>query len=183
MTTDADYMAIDFLQSFKVASTETLAEIFYNGKIRTAQHRLRQLAEKKLVRRSREYVTNQYIYYTKKPSQLRHSLLVTDFYRELHKYTSSIVFFAKETDICGKRPDAVFGYRINQTEYLGLLEVEISNKGFDCDKYRNSKFVNYFPVVPKLFIISNQPKIKTDGLLCPCTVLNVGLSSLNKSLR
>jgi len=177
MITDRDYEVIEFLKTFKVASTDTLTELFYKNP-RTARYRLKQLTDKKMIRRSRDAVTNQYLYFVKKPAQLRHSLLVTDFYRELNKYTSQVVFFARETEICGKRPDAVFGYRINKDEYVGLLEVEISHKGFDCDKYRNSKFVNYFPVKPKLFIVSNQKKIKTDDLLCACSVCDTNLSNV-----
>jgi len=179
--TDRDYEVIEFLKTFKVASTDTLTELFYKNP-RTARHRLKQLTDKKMISRSRDAVSNQYVYFTRKPSQLRHSLLVTDFYRELNKYTSQVVFFARETEICGKRPDAVFGYRINKSEYVGLLEVEISHKGFDCDKYRNSKFVNYFPVPPKLFVISNQKRIKTDDLLCACSVCDTSLSNIKFSL-
>jgi len=183
MITDRDYEVIEFLKSYKVASTDTIAELFYNGKLRTAQYRLKCLAEKKQIKRSREAVTNQYIYYTKKPAQLRHSLLITDFYRELNRYTSSVVFFAREPDVCGKRPDAVFGYKINGCECLGLLEVEISNKGFDRDKYCNKKFLDFFPIAPKLFIVTNQTKIKKDGLFCSCSVCDTTLSDVKFCLR
>ncbi|MEA5057792.1 MAG: hypothetical protein VB047_09585 [Anaerotignum propionicum] len=183
MITDRDYEVIEFLKSYKVASTDTISELFYEGKLRTAQHRLKSLVDKKQIKRSREAVNNQYIYYIKKPVHLRHSLLITDFYRELHKYSSSVVFFTREPDICGKRPDAVFGYRINGYECLGLLEVEISNKGFDRDKYCNTKFLNFFPIAPKLFIISNQKKIKKDGLLCACSVCTTSLLDLKFCLR
>lgn len=184
MITERDYEVIEFLKTYRVASTDTIAELFYNGKLRTAQHRLKVLSEKKQIRRSREAITNQYVYFINKPSQLRHSLLITDFYRELHKYSSSVVFFTREPDICGKRPDAIFGYRMNSNEYLGLLEVEISNKGFDSEKYSNAKFINFFPVSPKLFVVSNQKKkIKKDGLACSCSVCDTTLSDVKFCLR
>ena len=132
-----------------------------------------------MVCRSRSSVTNQYIYYIKKqPAQLRHSLLITDFYRELHKYTSSIAFFTKEPNLNGKKPDAVFGYRKNGSECIGLLEVEISNKGFDNEKYSDLSFCKMFPYSPKLFIISNKSKVNTKGMKIDYVILDIEMSNL-----
>ncbi|MEG0693002.1 MAG: hypothetical protein RR444_07960, partial [Oscillospiraceae bacterium] len=60
------------------------------------------------------------------------------------------------------RPDALFGYRYNNKNYIGLLEVEISNKGFDINKYlrfySSKEYQSYLPAMPKIFIIGNNVK-------------------------
>lgn len=177
MIKEIDYDVIEFINVYKVASTDTLTELFYNNP-RTARYRLKSLADKKLVKRSRDSITNQYVYFTKKPAQLRHSLLVTDFYRELHRYTSSVVFFNKEPNINGKKPDAIFGYTINGKECIGILEVEISNKGFDYAKYSDTNFCKKFPFEPKLFIVSSKGNIKTKEIKLKSFVVDTELSKL-----
>lgn len=182
MIKNVDYEVIDFLSVYKVASVDTITELFYKNP-RTARHRLKVLYDNKLVCRARTSVTNQYVYYIKKqPTLLRHSLLVTDFYRDLHKYTSSIAFFTKEPNLNGKKPDAVFGYRVNGRECIGLLEVEISNKGFDNGKYTDLNFCKIFPYSPKLFIVSNKNKINTKGIKLEYSILDVTLSDLKISV-
>lgn len=177
MIKTVDHDVIEFLNTYKVASTDTLTELFYNNP-RTARYRLKSLVDKKLIKRSRDSITNQYVYFIKKPGQLRHSLLVTDFYRELHRYTSSVAFFNREPNIDGKRPDAIFGYTVNRKEFIGILEVEISNKGFDYAKYSDTNFCKKFPIEPKLFIVSSKGKIKTKEIKLKSIVVDTELTRL-----
>lgn len=159
MITTRDTEIIDFISEYKVASTATIAEIMFPS-LSACQKRLKVLHDNKQINRIRDNINSQYIYFTKQPKQLRHSILVTDFYRELHRL-AEVVSFKREPILGDIRPDAVFGYRFNGRGYIGLLEVEISNKGFNIGKYR--KFYQddckkYFPAPPDLFIVSDTVK-------------------------
>jgi hypothetical protein len=119
--------------------------------------------DNKMINRMRDYSEQEYIYFYKLPAQLKHSLLVTDFYRELHK-KYGIVDFKIEPKIDSIRPDAVFAYKKNNYGYVGVLEVELSKKGFDINKYNSfyKIYQKYFPVMPTVFIVSDN--LKLDGL-------------------
>lgn len=158
MITSRDLEVVDFLNEYKVASTSTIQELFFPSLL-TCQKRLKILSDEKRIKRIRDNINNQYIYFTKNHKQLRHSLLVTDFYRELHKRTSEVLAFKIEPVLGDIRPDAVMGYKINGKGYLGLLEIEISNKGFKADKYNDffdGGFKKYFPSCPYIFVVTKQ---------------------------
>lgn len=55
-----------------------------------------------------------------------------------------MVSFKIEPVIGDIRTDAVFGYKLNGKGYVGVLEVEISNKGFDFKKYQSDAFKKIF---------------------------------------
>lgn len=161
MLTTRDYEIIEFLREFKVASTETIAELMFPS-LSACQKRLKVLCDNKKINRIRDNINRQYIYFVSRPKQLRHSLLVTDFYRELHKRVDDVVNFKLEPVLGDIRPDAVFGYRLNKKGYIGLLEVEISNKGFNTvkyDKFYREDCGKYFPAQPILFIVSDTVKL------------------------
>jgi hypothetical protein len=88
----------------------------------------------KQIKRARDSITNEYIYYIKKPKQLMHTLKVTALYAELSKQYK-IIHFKTEVKLSSIRPDAVFGYTENGKNKIGMLEVELSNKEFDRRKY------------------------------------------------
>ena len=134
MITTRDLKVVDFVETYKVAHTSTLAKVFFTSDT-LYYKRLQEICKNGLLKRYRDSVSNEYIYFKKPPKQLAHSLLVTDFYRELHMKSDEIVNFKIEPVMVSIRSDAVFGYKYNGRNYLGLLEVEISHKGFDYGKY------------------------------------------------
>lgn len=160
MFTSRDLEIRDFLDTYKIASTSTLAHFFFPSNW-AAYKRLRYLAEHGQVKRIRDSINNEYMYCTKKPKQLRHSLLVTDFYREFSKL-HEIKTFKTEPQLGSIRPDAVFGYIENGKNHIGLLEVEISNKGFNINKYEkfftSQEYKQYFPIMPIIFVAGNKVK-------------------------
>lgn len=157
MITSRDFDVIEFVKEVKVASTSTIAQLFFPS-IRTAEIRLNVICKANLLKRSRDSVSNEYAYYSTKPKQFRHSLLVSGFYRELAKI-SAVYGFRVEPMFDEMRPDAVFGYEIGCRKFLGLLEVEISNKGLNLYKYNklyaNERYKKFFPTMPVIFIVSN----------------------------
>lgn len=178
--TARDYEIIEFVSYYKVASTDTIQQLFFPS-LRICQRRLKILHEQKHLNRSRDSINNQYVYYLRRPAQLRHSLLVTDFYRELSKYCNVEVFKIEPT--LGRiRPDAVIGYSVNGQNRLGLLEVEISHKGFDYAKYNSFDFSAYFPVRPRLFVVSDKT-IAVDCKLPGMMVVPTSLSGVRLAVR
>jgi len=129
MITNRDLDVIDFLDRYRIASTTTLEHFFFPSK-RVAQRRLKILADANYLKRSKEAFYSDYYYYLKKPKQLKHSLLITDFYREFSKYVD-MQHFEREKKIGSIIPDGLIGYIENSIKKVAILEVEISNKGFD----------------------------------------------------
>ncbi|MDU6263737.1 MAG: hypothetical protein E6600_04475 [Anaerocolumna aminovalerica] len=158
MLTTRDVEIKDFLDNYKVATTSTIAHFFFPSQW-AAYKRLKYLVDHKQIKRIRDSINNEYMYFAKRPKQLRHSLLVTEFYREFSNQYQ-VVNFKIEPVLRNIRPDAVFGYVKNGKNYIGLLEVEISNKGFNFNKYEkfysSYEYKNYFPVMPNIFIVTDK---------------------------
>ena len=117
------------------------------------------------MQRIRPYLNHDYEYFVKRPKRYTHSLLATEFYRELLKQ-SKVDTFLVEKELGNIRPDALFGYELNGKKYIGLLEVEISNNGFNYDKYEKlyntGEYKKVFPVMPTVYMIYRNGKIPTD---------------------
>lgn len=149
---------IEFIERFKVARTSTIKELFYPSLL-VAQKRLKRITEDKELKRSRDNITNEYIYFKNKPKQLKHSLLITDFYREFNKLVD-INHFKNEFIIEGVRADALMAYEYKATKYISFLEVQISNVKLNLDKYRSLKYSEAYkkilPVFPSIIAVTNQ---------------------------
>lgn len=157
---EAEKKVLSYLNEFKIATTDTLADLFYPS-LRYAQHRLKQMYDNKLLKRDRDHFTAQYYYYITKPRQLRHSLLVTHFYRELNKIADIEYFRPEFTHFEGIRPDAFIAYELQGEKDMAFLEVEISNNGLDIEKYERlyklGEWKGYnFPKFPNIIAITDK---------------------------
>ncbi len=158
VVTERDRKVITFIDEFKVATTDTIHELFYPS-LKIAQRRLRLLTENNLLKRDRDHFTAQYYYYTNKPRQLRHCLLLTDFYRELNKRVK-IKLFRKEFPIEDIRPDGFVVYEVNGQNYIACVEIELSNIP-DIGKYerlyKGESYKKYFNgVFPLIYYVTNK---------------------------
>jgi hypothetical protein len=172
MITRRDQEVISFLQSFKAAKTSTVCQLFY-GSYRVCARRLCKMTQESTIKRERDGWSAEYVYFIKRPKQMRHALLLTDFYRELHKI-ADIKRFIPEPTLGSVRPDAAVGFIHNGKSRLALVEVEVSNKGFDRKKYDAFDWAKYFPVEPEVIVISDrkaETRFKT-------TVLNTSLTNI-----
>jgi hypothetical protein len=165
MLTTRDLQIVDFLSEYKVANTSTITELFFPSRV-ACYKRLQILNMQRVIKRVRDSVTSEYIYYKKLPKQVKHSLLVSDFYRELHMKTE-IINFKIEPIMGDIRPDAVFGYKHHGKTFAGLLEIEISHKGFNYAKYErfynSDTYKNFLPVMPTVFVVGYNVKFPTDS--------------------
>jgi len=165
IVTDRDKRAIQFIADYKIATTQTISDLFYPC-LRVAQIRLKLLSENKHLKRDRDDYTSQFYYYLNKPKQIRHSLLITDFYREFSK-VAIIEMFKIEFVIEDIRADAFIAYEINGKKDIAFLEVQVSNTPLDVDKYeklnKSGKLKKYnFPKFPTLFALTNKTIPKTN---------------------
>lgn len=161
MLTDRDTQVLSFLEEFHVATTSTLQSLFYPS-TRVSQRRLKVLTEYGYLKRERSHIDTEYIYYLKKPKQIRHCLLRTEFLKVLHSLDNvKIIKYMCEFDkFEGLRPDAFIVIKVNGSYMLIFLEVEISSKGLDMEKYRKlyltEKYKEYFDTFPVVVVISNR---------------------------
>lgn len=171
---ERDTRLLNFLDEFKVAKTSTLIELFYPS-YHVATRRLSQLTKNGDVKRERGGWSSEYYYYLKKPKHFRHSLLLTEFYRELHKI-ADIKHFIVEPKFGNIRPDGIVGYTLNGKNHFAMVEVEISHKGFNSEKYNNFDWQSFLKYEPELIVISDYRsdckryktyKIKTNMDLSP----------------
>ncbi len=182
MITDRDKTVIDFIKDFKVATTDTIAELFYPN-LTIARRRLRTLTNEKALKRDRCNHTMQYYYYISKPRQLRHSLLITDFYRELNKICN-IEFFENEFICENVRSDGLAVYQYKNEYYVAFIEVQIANTPLDVKKYeklyRSAVYKNYFgEVFPFIIAITDR---KIPDTMLKIIKINENLSNLKEVL-
>jgi hypothetical protein len=161
---------IAFVANYKVASHTTLREIFFADVVdRIAYRVLKKLADYGELDRERNFLVNEYIYWIpkSKPKQIKHSLLVTEFYRHLCKEATIVRFDIEVTDFDGARPDAFAGYqRADGKKYIAFVEVEISGNEFNLQKYidlyESGKWRDRHPVFPLIVAVTNKKYIKND---------------------
>jgi hypothetical protein len=164
MVTRTDDLALNFLAEFKCARTRTLAKLFYPS-LRDAQYRLANLNKHKFVQRDALFYNKEYVYFLKKSSQLRHQMILSDFYCEL-KSQAIINKFKVEPTISNIRPDALIAYTHDNKTVVAFLEIELSNKGLDILKYENlyksEEYKIVLPIFPKIIVVTDRKIPKTD---------------------
>lgn len=160
MITKRDAEVIDFVDRLRVAKTSTISGLFYPS-YTVAARRLSEIAKSGELSRDRDGWSSEYIYYRRRPKQIRHALALSDFYREISKQ-AEIKKCIVEPTLGDIRPDAVIGFIAGGRERIALVEIELSNKGFDYHKYISFGWQKFFPTQPELIVVSNLP-IKNTG--------------------
>lgn len=161
MITPTDQQVLDFLEVFNCATTSQLTKLFYNTKYpyNKSRRRLKILYDDKHIKRERNSINMEYVYYLKKNNQFTHSLILTEFYVRLHEL-AEIDKFEVEQPYGHIRPDGmcICGYR-GFTHYF-FVEIHRSNNKFNQDKYisyyGSLEWKKYFDVFPKIIIISDK---------------------------
>lgn len=162
---DRDIKLIEFLKSNKVATTETISHIFFNGSIRATQNRLKKLVDSGHLKAFRPDILSQNIYYkTKKPSSYKHALKVTEFIAELHKLGIEILKI-KTPFKCGNLiADSVLVVKVNGEVKIIWLEVELT-KFFNLTKYEDLYYSRAWREVLPSFgsiVVVTDKKVKTN---------------------
>jgi hypothetical protein len=100
--------------------------MFYPS-LKTAQRRLKILADSHEIGRGRDNINAEFIYFLTKPKQLRHSVLLTDFLREFSRI-ATIESCKPEVVIGNVRADALIGYKRKGVRRLAFVEVQIAQR-------------------------------------------------------
>lgn len=152
--TKRDFEVIELVKSLKVARTSTIATMFPS--LSACQKRLKVIAETNSLKRMKDLESGEYIYFQRKPKFLKHSLILSDFYREMSN-VAKIEKFIPEYVVDDLRADAFMGYMFGGKRYAAFVEVEISNKGFDILKYEKCYRSGKYSVFPKIVAITDKP--------------------------
>lgn len=157
MLTARDNRVLDFLVEFKAADTSTIQSMFFDSR-RMALNRLAGLVRLGEIKRERYSVSLEYVYYIKRPAQLKHAMTVS---RQVARFCKShqVICYKCEPTLGSIRPDAMIGYVERGIEKAALIEVELSNKGLDTEKYRRfeqSERKSIFPDRPQLIVVTDR---------------------------
>lgn len=159
--TKRDEEIIKFLGEFKCATTSSIAQIFFNNSKRPTTRRLKLLREHNLINSSQEFVCLEQIHYlNKKPKQIKHTIIETNFISKLYENKIEILKLKKEFKTGFVRSDLLLVCRIKNKTLIYFIEV-CNTKSFDISKYIKLKDSNlwkeYFPVFPSIITISDKP--------------------------
>lgn len=182
MITKRDRIMLCYLEQYEAARTTSLL-MFYND-IRTCQRRLKILHDTKKIGRYREDINSEYIYYIKKPKQLRHRVILTDFLREFSKITDIKSCKNKDVQVGHIRPDAVIGYVLNGKKDVAFVEIQISNLSLDTQKYEklyySGAWKEIFPVFPQIIAVTDRKIPETELKVIK---VNEDLSNLEEGFK
>lgn len=158
--TNRDIQIIEFIKEFKVASTTTIARLFFPS-LTTAERRLKKLCEAKKLHRNRDDVISEYYYYIKQPTNLKHALVIADVYSQI-KMKHHIIKYKREYEIKYRRNiirvDLMMILKIDNRIVPLLIEIDLCKKYKDkYSEYINSKYYQQmFAVKPEVLVISDR---------------------------
>lgn len=159
--TSRDFAIIDFLKEFKVADTSTLQSLFFNSQA-TTERRLKLLTTHGYIKRNRNDILSEYYYYIKrKPTNIKHALIVSKLYAKI-KSSYEIIVYKKEYELKYKnitlRADLMTVLKIEGRLVPVLYEVDLSKAYKDkYTDYINSSYYKFkFPIAPKIAVVSNR---------------------------
>lgn len=164
--TNRDEQIIEFLKNYKCAKSSTISKLFFNSSTRPCNRRLKYLNEHGFIKSSQEYVSTENIHYiNRKPTQLKHSCLCSEFISKM-KIENNVIKDRVEFKIGNIRSDLLV---ITQNENIEIFLVEVCiTKPFDLNKYinlkRSLKWKEVFPVFPNIIVISDKKVNKSIDL-------------------
>lgn len=174
MLTGRDYEVVEFVTDFRAAKTSVIEQLFFPSR-RVANRRLEQIIEDGALKRERDPDSGEYVYFVKRSKQLRHEMILTDIYA-LYKRNTDVRLFSIEPSLGTIRPDAVIVYIDKGIEHKACIEVELSHKGLDLEKYirwRDSgEYRQYIDPFPLLIIVTDAkvPLTTLDVMIMPTRV-------------
>lgn len=165
--TDRDYKIIEFIKEFKIVSSSTIARLYFPS-LATAERRLKKLVDHKKLFRTRDDVISEYIYYIKKPTNLKHCILIADVYSKLATNKNiQLIKYKREYEIKFRaktfRTDLMAVIKSNNKLIPILIEIDLTKSYKDkYTEYINSKhYQQKFPMIPVIVVISNRtPKTR-----------------------
>ena len=161
--TDRDFKIIDFIKEFKCVSTTTIARLYFPS-LATAERRLKKLVDNKKLLRARDNIISEYVYYIKKPTNLKHCILIAEVYSKLATNKDiQLIKYKREYEIKFRaktlRTDLMAVIRTKDNKLVPILiEIDLTKSYKDkYTEYITSKhYQQKFPMIPKIICISNR---------------------------
>lgn len=183
--TDRDKEIIQFLKDFKVATTTTISQIYFNSSIRPCQRRLKYLSEHGYIKSYQETVITEKIHYAKrKPINLKHALVLSEFIAKLKIQNIEILKYKVPYQISNIIADAFIAIRINNQNYIYFVEVE-NTKKFNLDKYEKLYYSRIwketFPIFPNILVITDKKINRNEKL--NIIDIKLDLSNLKEKIK
>lgn len=193
---ERDRKILDYLDEFQSARTSTIHQLFFikedgtHTSVRMANKRLNSLVKDGKLKCDQEHINKQLYYYPigRKPStQRKHTLLTTDFHKELHKLNGVKVMGISKRKLGEIIPDSIILFTIDGKPVYCFVEVELSNKKFDMDKYIKYKRRKEYEKLglkemPILIVITNKRKLP-DAHGINIIKIRADLSDIDKILE
>lgn len=178
--TDRDKAIIQFLKDFKVATTTTISDLYFNSSIRPCQRRLKFLSEHGYIKSYQENVITEKIHYVgRKPINLKHALILSSFISKLKLNHIEIIKYKVPYKLENIIADAFIAIRKDNRNYIYFVEVE-NTKKFNLPKYEqlyySRSWKDVFPVFPNIIVISDRKVNKND--IFNITDIKLDLSNL-----
>jgi hypothetical protein len=180
---------LDFIETFQAASASQLQQLFYTGMKpdsarKKAQARLKMLHDNGYLKRARSDLNSEYIYFQKKTQFIQHQLLLVDVYLVFSRMKGKLIEFSPEVVMGDIRPDAKIIFDDGQLTHFILVEIHRSNT-FNQEKYEQFYLTKawklYFPVFPKILIVSNK-RITLQSTKLPYYHVSNSLKGIEKIL-
>lgn len=136
MVTERDKIAIEWLEQFRLATPNQIAEIAYNGNMKVCYKRLGKLYRDKLIYRANNALSGGHIYSANRIrtiKQFQHDDIRNRFYLKLREIAYIDLFLVEKT-FGSVRPDLVITGIYKSQPFFFLVEIETN---------RNHSQVNY----------------------------------------
>lgn len=183
--TNRDKEIIEFLKDFKVATTTTISNLFFNSSIRPCQRRLKYLNEHGHIKSYQENVITEKIHYIKrKPTNLQHALILSEFIAKLKLNNIELIKYKVPYKLNNIIADAFIAVRVQNENRIYFVEVE-NTKKFNLDKYEklyySRSWKDIFPVFPGIIVITNLKVNKNNYM--NITDIKLDLSNLSNKFN
>lgn len=181
MLSERDNNIIDFIDEFKMATSEQIKDLFFNDVSDSMCRRvLARMVDYGCLKRERDHVNEPYRYYIdRKPKQIRHTLMTTELYVEMKKLGWNVLKFMTTVQIGNVRPDAIVVIEYRESIYAFFVEIQLHGSMEQCtDKYKELFYdfdiwKEYFVSFPNVLVVTSRKehmlygefktlKVKTD---------------------
>ena len=168
--TNRELLILDYLSKVRISTTKQIQDIFFQGLHHSVSYRvLKGLVDSKLIKRKfyRVGEKNYHVYFLDKPpgkKNLKHDLLITEFYTQLIKNGYEIISFEKNPLVAGIISDAEIWFKEKESDKIHSLFLEVQLSEHDCIKkyYNLSSKVNRD--IPAILYIVSDKKINIQKL-------------------
>ena len=157
MLQERDWRVINFLERFGAATTGQIKELYFPAvSFVRARDCLRRIVKESAFVQLDKEMLRENVFYIGKKTQVKHKLVVTEFFRRLFTGPGTLIRFEPEHTIDRVRADAYVEYLYNGYDYRFMVEVQLSASKPDYDKYIRLFRSREWDIIPRIVLISDR---------------------------